>query len=87
MRIALEIADDLKRRVSERRRVGHQLLVRGVKVFVSAFVFPGEIILFPDIGIAFTAANFGSRLFEGEIVARRDRVLPALDDRTTGTDR
>jgi hypothetical protein len=75
---AIGIADDLKRRIFQRRGVAHQLVHRSIKVALLLFVFPGKEILLPDVGEAFAAAGLGGSLLEGKPFAsgvRRNRVL------------
>ena len=47
--VAIEIADDEKRRILERLAIPQELTIGVVEILLLAFVLPGEAVLFPDI--------------------------------------
>ena len=65
-----EIADHLQRGATQRRGIGHQLLVSLIEILIPAFVLPRKIIFLPDIRVALTTANASRPPFESEMIAR-----------------
>ncbi len=65
----VDVGYDEEGRVLQGLAVLEQLLIGFVEVGVFAFVLPGEVVFFPDVGPALAAASLGRAGFEGEGLA------------------